>query len=257
MESLNLSNTSSNSVTNELSPQQSPINDDYRLTPFELSEIIHELDEKRKQFEEDGFYLEAQQVVNKIKELQLAESQKVAHLIALEKKRTKEELEQRHKAELEEFEEKWRGKFEEYDNQAKMVALAVIERHKLEKTETESYIRSQMYLKKPKFSKEVLNMKNMLQKLVKQKIYEEADALRRQIKQQELKEIAEFEKSQEAIVRQKLAFIETKHQQELDRLKLKISKGKTELQHQKESELEQLKRHQHAFTEIKLRNTVL
>jgi hypothetical protein len=38
---------------------------------------------------------------------------------------------------------------------------------------------------------------------------------------------------------------------------MKISKGKTELQQQKENELGQLKRHQHAFTEIKLRNTVL
>jgi hypothetical protein len=224
----------------EENPPIEPDPSDLPMSQDELAEIIEDLEEKRRNLEEEGFYLEAQQVMNKIKEVNLVEGQKFEILFKYIQHQALQEVLYRHRVEMLVFDEIWSEKVTEYERQAKEIILSSIERQKWERNETEQHIRSQLYQLKPKFSKQVLNMKSQLQRLVKQKMYEEADSLRRNLKPLELKEIAQFEQLQENKVQVKMNFVKNRHSQELEALKQRILKGKTELLHQKNQDQKRL-----------------
>ena len=88
-------------------------------------------------------------------------------------------------------------------------------------------------------------MKNMLQKLVKQKMYEEADALRRNLKPFELKDLADFQKLVESQIQQKMNIVKNQQSQEVEAIKQRILKGKTELINNRKNDQRRLEQQHH------------
>jgi hypothetical protein len=212
---------------------------------------LEELEERQKEFEEQGLYLEAQQIMNQIKELNLVEGKKLEQQYHRNKRRSQQELQQRHIIEQQAFEEIWAGKLEEYDKQAKDIILSTLDRQKWEKTETEQHLRNQLLTQKPKFSKDLLNSKVQMEKLVKQKMYTDAEDIRKTLRNRELQEIRIFEQSQEAKVQHKMKVVTQKHVQEIEALKQRIQKGKSELSAQKRLDKQRLdQQHQNAWLEF-------
>lgn len=219
---------------------------------------LEELEERQKEFEEQGLYMEAQQVMNQIKELNLVEGRKVEQQYHKNKRRAYQELRQKHSIEQQAFEEIWDGKLEEYDKQAKEVILATLDRQKWEKKETDKHLRSQLLAQKPKFSKNLLNMKVQLEKVVKQKMYNEAEEIRKNIESRELQELRLFEQEQEAKIQQKMKIVAQKHAQEIEALKQRIQKGKSELAAQKRVDKSRLdQQHANAWLEFETKQKKL
>jgi hypothetical protein len=224
---------------------------DAPLTTEQFYLRLEELEERQKEFEEQGLYLEAQQIMNQIKELNLVEGKKLEQQYHKNKRRAHQELQQKHVIEQQAFEEIWSGKLEEYDRQAKEIIIATLDRQKWEKQETEQHLRSQYLVQKPKFSKELLNSKVQMEKLVKQKMYTDAEDIRKNLRPRELQEIRAFEQGQEAKVQLKMKVVAQKHTQEIEALKQRIQKGKSELSAQKRLDKSRLdQQHQNAWLEF-------
>lgn len=241
-------------LSNDLSTVSISVSEESVTDPIELANTIESYEEQIRELEESGRFREAQQVMNKIKELNLMEAQKREQNLEKQKQRIQKDMKKKHSAEFQEFEEIWNEKTREYDKHATEVIESTIERHNWEREELEKKVRSIFYNQKPKYSKQLLNMKNMLSKLVKQRMYEEAEIFQREMKPLELKELGDFEKAQEAKIQQKLATLNNKQHQELEALKQRIKKVKSELISQKQRDRRRLElQHQNAMKDFEMK----
>lgn len=137
------------------------------------------LEIQRASLEDEGRYIEAQACVDLLRELNLIEGKKIEQQMKILQDRQRIRVEQRQTMEVEAFDAVWTNKLEDYENQSKDILITTLERQNWEKKEAEQQIRTQLLMKKPKFSKQILAMRNTLEKLVKQRLYFDADRLRR------------------------------------------------------------------------------
>mmetsp|Transcript_5890 Transcript_5890/g.8619 ORF Transcript_5890/g.8619 Transcript_5890/m.8619 type:complete len:309 (+) Transcript_5890:528-1454(+) len=201
------------------------------------------LEAQRIELEEQGRYKEAQVIHNKLKQLSLLEGHKITKQVRSNHKQMQTDLVNQQTVEVDTFESVWSMKLEEYDKKAKEILLTTMDRQEWEAKETEQKIRQMLMMKKPKFSKKVLQYRTILKQLVKRKSYDEAEALRNQIKPLELKEMEKFQKSQEKTLKKKLTIVEKQHKMELEALTQRIQQGKNELLAQRQSDWKRLVQH--------------
>jgi len=195
------------------------------------------------EFEEQGKYKRAQLIHDKLRQLSLLEGHKIADQVQNNHQKMQHELVNQQSVEVDTFESVWDMKLDEYDRKAKEILMATMDRQRWEQKETEQHIRAQLMMRKPKFSKQVLQMKHVLQQLVKRKQYQEAEAMRNQIKPLELKEMEGFQNEQEDTLARKMQFVHKQHEQELNALKQRIQQGKNELLSQRRQDWKRLSQH--------------
>lgn len=99
----------------------------------ELMRIYHTrawLDYERKVAENEGRFMDADQIQLKLKQLSVMEAQRIEKRISAEVNRKSKQLDMRIALEKEAFESVWQQKLQEYDSQAKEILIQAIERQK-------------------------------------------------------------------------------------------------------------------------------
>ncbi|KAG2377973.1 hypothetical protein C9374_008595 [Naegleria lovaniensis] len=209
----------------------------YLFTKNQLSLAVEELEEQRLVLEEEGYFTQAEQVHEKIKEIYKKEASKIEMSFVNVVNALKLELVSIMSKEMDAFEQVWKQKTSQFEAQAKDLLGNTAQRQNAELKQTEQVMRQQMHIHKPKFSKTVLEQRARVLTLVRTKNYKQAETLKNQLIPLELKEIEKFERHQEEKLKKKLSYVESRHKMEMDVLHQRIMSGRRELENIKRKEL--------------------
>ena len=135
--------------------------------PFSFRQI---LEEHRKNCERQGKYVEAEIAKNRLEELRQHEENRRREAMRSRQIAERLGVEEAHMLEFQQFNALWDKRMAEFEQKSADLEEAMKERHGSELME---YIRTaqQEPLRKPKFSKELLNLRQIQQTLAKQKDY--------------------------------------------------------------------------------------
>ena len=150
-------------------------------------------------------------------------------------------LEQENTLQFEEFNRIWDRKIEELNANIGQAEANLIASQQEELLKFEEEI-GKAFNPKVKFSKLVLNKKCILEKMVKGKMYSEAQNLRAEIEKLEERENIEWERKIKESIQRKRDLIKIKHKNETDALKIRLSLVMQERLKQRKLETEKLYR---------------
>jgi hypothetical protein len=143
----------------------------------------------------------------------------------------------------------------EYEDQAKELVEYTKQRQKEEEDAKINELRQQMFSRKPMFSKHVLQTRIIIDRLVRQRKYLEAEDMRRNLQPIEQAELEKFEEDLKAQVLKKEKAIRNLKRNEVNALQQRIKSGREELKSQRKLDFERLQRaHQNALAQLDQRS---
>merc|ERR1712185_88069 len=188
--------------------------------------------EHRKNCERQGKYVEAEIEENRRKEAMC--SRQIAERLGVE---------EAHMLEFQQFNMVWDKKMTEYERHAEELVEAMKERHAAELRDFQSNLLQKQ--QRPKFSRELLNLRKIQEHLAKQKDYTEAHKIKLKCDALEAWELEKWQNSKQQ------AKFQHQKQQELIALQKRIHTGREEQKKQRQMDLERLlQRYQNVKSEL-------
>ena len=216
-----------------------------------IREVLLELDAQRQQCEREGRFYEAQECLNKMRDINMQQGKKVERAARSVNAQEKQDITERQRLELLTFTKLWEEKLEEYERQAKAIITHVKNRQNSEYKEQEDIIKIQLMNKRPRFSKQVLKMREELERMVRQKKYLDAENIKRNLKPLEDEEIKRFDEQLSLSFAKKTQLLKQQYRNEINALKQRIKLGREELLSQRKADFERLlQRHANVSKEL-------
>jgi len=203
-----------------------------------VEDFLKILEEHRRACERSGKYVEAEIAGKRLEELRAHEERRRRE--ALRSKHIAEllSIEEANMVEFQQFNAQWDQRMAEYDLKAAELEGAMKGRHLQELAELRR--KASAAVLKPKFSRELLNLRKIQETLAKQKEYKEAHRVK--TKADEL-EAAELEKQNLASMGRMAASedkVSYKQQQELEALRGRVRVGREDHRRQRQLDLDRL-----------------
>ncbi|KAJ9470160.1 hypothetical protein DIPPA_32756 [Diplonema papillatum] len=219
-----------------------------------MQDMLIELDEQRQQCEREGKFFQAQECLNRMRDLNLKQGKKVERMARSVNAQEKQDVTERQRLELLTFTKLWEEKLEEYERQAKEIVAHVKNRQNSEYKEQEDIVKIQLMNKRPRFSKQVLQMREELERMVRQKKYLDAEAIKRNLKPLEEEEVKRFDEQLSVTFAKKTQLLKQQYRNEINALKQRIKLGREELLGQRKTDFERLlQRHANVSKELDLK----
>merc|ERR1711865_763166 len=213
-----------------LIPDSTPGEEDTYIPDTEESAIqdfVLILKEHQKNCEDNNKYVEAEIAAKRIQELTAHEEERAKEGMKSRQIAEKLGIEEAHMLEFQQFNSMWDEKMKEFDHHAAALKEAMLERHAVDRRNVLQALNTSAQYK-PKFSKELLNLRTIQACLAKQKDYGEAHKIKVKIANADAK-------------------LQQKQQQELSALEQRIIGGREELKKKRHRDLEVLlQRYQNA-----------
>jgi hypothetical protein len=231
------------------SPQRS-VDQTIKAEDEEIRNYLLELDALRQQCERQGDFLKAQECVNKMREVNLRNAKRVElrshQLNAVEKRQIAEQ----HKLELLTFSKMWEEKLHEYDQRASLLVHDMKKHHTEEYKSQEGMLKLQLMNKRPRFSKNIMDLRAFLQKLIALRNYIEAEDVKRKLAQLEEAELHMFDDNLAVQFEKKAQAMKGQFVNEINAVMQKIETGREELLAQRRIDFDRLvKRHANELRE--------
>ncbi|GLD95630.1 hypothetical protein PINS_up004307 [Pythium insidiosum] len=134
-----------------------------------VNDFLLILEEHRKNCERQGKYVEAETAKNRLEELKVHEENRRREAMRSRQIAERLGVEEAHMLEFQQFNKVWDRKMEEYEQNVEELAVALRERHKSELLEFQKRLLEKQ--PKPKFSKDLLNLRRIEEHLARQKEY--------------------------------------------------------------------------------------
>uniref|UniRef100_A0A7S2CQS6 Uncharacterized protein n=1 Tax=Octactis speculum TaxID=3111310 RepID=A0A7S2CQS6_9STRA len=203
-----------------------------------VSDFLSILEEHRKNCERQGKYVEAEIAKNRLEELKLHEENRRKEAMRSRQLAERLGVEEAHMLEYQQFNMDWDRKMNEYEKHASELADAMTERHKAELRDfQENLLHKQQ---RPKFSRELLNLREIQRHLAMQKDYTEAHKIKLKCDALEAWELDKWKILKQQEMFQREAKFKHQKQQELLALRKRIQTGREEQKKQRELDLERL-----------------
>eukprot|EP01060_Flectonema_neradi_P017940 TRINITY_DN24770_c0_g1_i1.p1 TRINITY_DN24770_c0_g1~~TRINITY_DN24770_c0_g1_i1.p1 ORF type:complete len:281 (+),score=63.13 TRINITY_DN24770_c0_g1_i1:37-843(+) len=216
-----------------------------------VHELLLDLDEQRQQCEREGKFFMAQECLNKMRDMNLKQGKKVEKLALSVNAQEKQEITERQRLELLTFTKLWEEKLDEYERQAKEIITHVKNRQNSEYKEQEDIVKIQLMNKRPRFSKTVLQLREELERMVRQKKYLDAEGIKRKLKPLEEEEVKRFDEQLSVSFSKKTQLLKQQYRSEISALKQRIKLGREELLGQRKADFERLlQRHANITKEL-------
>ena len=156
--------------------------------------------------------------------------------------------------EFQQFNIVWDKKMQQYEDHADELVEAMQERHQGELREFQRKLLGKQ--QKPKFSRELLNLRKIQEHLAKQKDYTEAHKMKLKSDALEAWELEKWRNLKQQEMFQKEAKFKHRQQQELLALQKRIQTGREEQKKQRQMDLERLlQRYQNVKSELEAQQT--
>eukprot|EP00762_Andalucia_godoyi_P006781 ANDGO_00964.mRNA.1 hypothetical protein SDRG_04477 len=191
------------------------------------SEYISLLQEYRSKCVLDSQYEEASLAKTVLEKLKVAEEREVLHSIRQRQAAERRGVDEAHIQEFEQFRDMWDQRLGEYESHASELESAMKERHLMEFRQFHEEIQAAATAK-PKFSKQLLNLRAIERTLAKQEKYEEATKMKGKADRMEKKELGKWQDIQDKafVLREQRLIL--RQQQELKVLMQRIEAGRAE-----------------------------
>lgn len=134
-----------------------------------VQDFLQILEEHRKNCEQQGKYVEAEIAKNRLEELKVHEENRRKEAMRSRQIAERLGVEEAHMLEFQQFNSIWDKKMKEYETHVEELVVNVRERHKTELMEFQHGLLEKQT--KPKFSKELLNLRRIEDHLARQKEY--------------------------------------------------------------------------------------
>jgi len=220
-----------------------------------VQDFLEILEEHRKNCEMEGKYVEAEIAKNRLEELKIHEQRRRCE--ALRSRQIAERLgvEEAHMLEFQQFNQKWDKKMEEFNRNAKKLEEDMKARHAHALREFQTKLISKPM--KPKFSKELLNLRRIQEHLARQRDYTEAHKMKLKADSLENWELEKQQNARQRSMFQKEAKFKHKQKLELNALRQRVSTGKQSQKKARQVDLEQLlQRYQNVKSELEAQQTL-
>jgi len=202
-----------------------------------VQDFLRILDEHRRHCEREGKYLEAETAARRLRELRQHEENRRRE--AMRSRQTAERLgiEEAHMLEFEQFNAIWEQRMQEYEKSAEEGLEKLKEKHLAEIMAFQEEWQNKLP-RKPKLSKELLNMRKIQDTLAKQERYQEAQKIKFKADEREAWELARLQDQLSQTLAAKEQRIRQKQHQELTGLAKRIQRGREEYKKLRQVELE-------------------
>eukprot|EP00656_Telonema_subtile_P054310 TRINITY_DN808_c0_g1_i2.p1 TRINITY_DN808_c0_g1~~TRINITY_DN808_c0_g1_i2.p1 ORF type:complete len:386 (-),score=126.91 TRINITY_DN808_c0_g1_i2:69-1226(-) len=202
-----------------------------------VQDFLRILDEHRRHCEREGKYLEAETASRRLKELRQHEENRRRE--AMRSRQTAERLgiEEAHMLEFEQFNAIWEQRMQEYEKSAEEGLEKLKEKHLAEIMAFQEEWQNKLP-RKPKLSKELLNMRKIQDTLAKQERYQEAQKIKFKADEREAWELARLQDQLSQTLAAKEQRIRQKQHSELTGLAKRIQRGREEYKKLRHCELE-------------------
>eukprot|EP01012_Entosiphon_sulcatum_P007676 TRINITY_DN1396_c0_g1_i4.p2 TRINITY_DN1396_c0_g1~~TRINITY_DN1396_c0_g1_i4.p2 ORF type:complete len:317 (+),score=67.61 TRINITY_DN1396_c0_g1_i4:1211-2161(+) len=204
-----------------------------------LDEYIKILAEYRCLCESQGNYKEAELVQHVLKQLRLEEENRHVSALAQQQESERQGLEEAHMLEFQTFNRIWNEKIDGFEEHQLDCEAAMLERHSMELAEFHADMANELP-KRPKFSKELLNIRKIQETLAKQKNYSDAHKVKLKADKLEAQELERINQTRAETFAKKEAAILARHRSELMAMRKRMQRGKAELERARKKELEML-----------------
>eukprot|EP00658_Telonema_sp_P-2_P051327 TRINITY_DN3938_c0_g1_i10.p1 TRINITY_DN3938_c0_g1~~TRINITY_DN3938_c0_g1_i10.p1 ORF type:complete len:372 (-),score=108.14 TRINITY_DN3938_c0_g1_i10:379-1494(-) len=202
-----------------------------------VQDFLRILDEHRRHCEREGKYIEAETASRRLKELRQHEENRRRE--AMRSRQTAERLgiEEAHMLEFEQFNAIWEQRMQEYEKSAEEGLEKLKEKHLAEILAFQEEWQNKLP-RKPKLSKELLNMRKIQDTLARQERYQEAQKIKFKADEREAWELARLQDQLSQTLAAKEQRIRQKQHSELTGLAKRIQRGREEYKGLRQSELE-------------------
>lgn len=210
-----------------------------------------QLDMLRQECERTGNFLKAQECVNRMREVNLRYAKKIDLRSKQSNVTTKHQISEDHKLELLTFTRMWEEKLREYDQKGDLIVHDIKKTHMEDYRNQEAELRLQIMNQRPRFSKKVMEVRDLLEKYVLQRRYVEAEGLKQMLIKLEQDELVAFDDKLAVQFEKRSHTMKQQYVVELRAAEQKIALGREELLHQRQLDFERLlKRHSKVVKDI-------
>lgn len=217
----------------------------------EIRVYLLQLDMLRQECERTGNFLKAQECVNRMREVNLRYAKKIDLRSKQVNVTTKYRVSEEHKLELLTFTRMWEEKLREYDQKAELIVHDIKRSHTQDYRNQEAELRLHIMNQRPRFSKKVMEVRDLLEKYVLQRRYVEAEALKQTLIKLEQEELVSFDDKLAVQFEKKSQGLKQQYVVELRAAEQKIALGREELLHQRQLDFDRLlKRHTKVVKDI-------
>jgi hypothetical protein len=204
-----------------------------------LDEYIKVLAEYRRTCEQRGNYKEAELVQHVLKQLRMEEENRHLSALTAQQESERQGLEEAHMLEFQNFQRIWNEKIDGFEEHQLDCEAAMLERHSKELALFHNEMTSEMP-RRPKFSKDLLNLRKIQETLAKQKNYAEAQKIKNKGDRLEAQELDRINRDRAEHYSKKEAQILARHRSELQVMRKRMERGKQELERARKKELDML-----------------
>lgn len=134
-----------------------------------VTDFLLILEEHRKNCERQGKYVEAEIAKNRLEELKVHEENRRREAMRSRQIAERLGVEEAHMLEFQQFNQVWDRKMDEYERNVEELVVNMREKHKSELLEFQQKMLEKH--QKPKFSKDLLNLRRIEEHLARQKEY--------------------------------------------------------------------------------------
>lgn len=214
-----------------------------------VQDFLQILEEHRKNCEQQGKYVEAEIAKNRLDELKIHEENRRKEAMRSRQIAERLGVEEAHMLEFQQFNTIWDKKMSDYEKHIEELVVNMRERHKTELLDFQQKILDKQA--KPKFSKELLNLRRIQDHLAKQKDYAEAHKMKLKADSLESWEMEKWRNLKQQEMFQKEAKFKQRQKHELVALQKRIQSGREEQKKQRQMDLERLlQRYQNVKAEL-------
>ncbi|KAJ8613954.1 hypothetical protein CTAYLR_008784 [Chrysophaeum taylorii] len=214
-----------------------------------VQDFLQILEEHRKNCEKQGKYVEAEIAKNRLEELKMHEENRRKEAMRSRQIAERLGVEEAHMIEFQQFNMIWDKKMAEYEQHAGELVEGMKDRHATELRDFQSNLLQRQT--RPKFSRELLNLRRIQEHLARQKDYTEAHKIKLKCDALEAWELEKWQNSKQQEMYQREAKFKQQKQQELVALQKRVQTGRGEQKKQRQMDLERLlQRYQNVKSEL-------
>ncbi|RHY15076.1 hypothetical protein DYB25_003074 [Aphanomyces astaci] len=216
-----------------------------------VNDFLQILEEHRKNCEKQGKYVEAEIAKNRLDELKVHEENRRKEAMRSRQIAERLGVEEAHMLEFQQFNLVWDRKMEEYERNVDELVASMRDRHQGELLEFQQKLLEKQI--KPKFSKELLNLRKIEEHLARQKEYAANTPHKMKLKSDALEawEMEKWRNSKQQEMFQREIKFKQRQRQELEALQKRIQSGREEQKKQRQLDLERLlQRYQNVKAEL-------
>ncbi|KAJ1457369.1 hypothetical protein M885DRAFT_515453 [Pelagophyceae sp. CCMP2097] len=214
-----------------------------------VADFLQILEEHRKNCERQGKYVEAEIASNRLEELKLHEENRRKEAMRSRQIAERLGVEESHMLEFQQFNGVWDRKMQDYEQHAFQLVEAMKERHAAELRDFQAALLQRQA--RPKFSRELLNLRRIQEHLARQKDYAEAHKIKLKCDALEAWELEKWSSAKQHEMFQREAQFKHQKSQELSALTKRVHTGREEQKKQRQMDLERLlQRYQNVKAEL-------